>query len=279
MSLGALDISAPTLHTQCHRHSMCSPNPALSTVWKRVENRTGVYFIRFSLPSPTHLWDLSVTCLVSFSGTWSAFQRENNPVFPWEEAYPRNWVFWEASKSSLTLCAEKYTILNLLKWWPCHTSPIFEGKFCSLSSVFWGWDGRTAYGRLPWLFYRSPTVRLEVGIYRRIMEGDICMYSLPLGDRWLQGTGTSPRALAHLALHPLAQSWARPHCPCPALQELWRGALCTKDEGSTLAKCLHSTTAPCIPGRIKPFVHDCVCATAIYLYSLGFFSLSFFFKR
>lgn len=214
MSLDALDISAPTLHTQCHRHPMCSPNPALSLVWKRVENRPGVYFIRFSLPSPRHLWDLSLTCLVSFSGTWSAFQRENNPVFPWEEACPRNRVFWAASRSTLTLCAEKYTILNLLKWWPCHTSPVFEGRFCSLSSGFWDWDQRTAYGRLPWLIYRSPTVRLEVGIYRVIMEGDICMYSLPLGDRWLQGTGTSPRALAHLALHPLARSWARPHCPC-----------------------------------------------------------------
>lgn len=217
MSLGALDISAPTLHTQCRWHPMCNPNPTLSFVWKRVEIRPGV--LRFSLSSSRHSWDLSVTCLVSFNGIWSAFLRESNPIFPWEEVYPRNRTFWESSRSTVTLCAEKYTILHLLKSWPSHTSPTLEGKFCSLSSGFWDWDGGTAYGRLPWLTDRSQTVRLEVGIHGGIMEGDICMYSLPLGDRWLQGAGTSPRALAHLALHPLPGSWARPHCPCPALQE------------------------------------------------------------
>lgn len=274
MSLGASDISAPSLHMQCHWHPMCSPNPALSLVWKRVEVRPGV--LRFSPPSPRHSWDLSVTCLVSFNRTWSAFPRENNPVFSWEEVYPTKRAFWEASRSTLTLCAEEYTVLNLLKWWPSHTSPILEGMFCSLSRSFWDWDGETASGRLPWLIYRSPTVRLEGGIHRGVMKGDICVHSLPLGDRWLQGAGTSPRALAHLAFHPLPGSWARPHCPCPALQEPRRAP---RVRGSTSAKCPHGTTAPCIPGRIKPFVHDCVCATAIYLYLLGFFSLSFFFER
>lgn len=83
MSLGASDISAPTLHMQCQWHPMSSPNPALFLVWKRVEIRPDV--LRFSLLSPRHSWDLSVTCLVSFSGIWSSFLRENNPVFPWEE--------------------------------------------------------------------------------------------------------------------------------------------------------------------------------------------------
>lgn len=138
MSLGAWDISAPTLHVQGRWHPMCSPNPALSLVWKRVEIRPDV--LRFSLPSSRHSGDWSVTCLVSFSGTWSAFLRENNPEFPQEEVSPRNRAFWEASRSTLTLCAEKYTILNVLKWWQSCTSPILEGKFCSLSSGFWDWD-------------------------------------------------------------------------------------------------------------------------------------------
>lgn len=171
--LGALDISAPTLHTQCHCHPMCNPNPTLSFMWKRVEIRPGV--LRFSLSSPRHLRDLSVTCLVSFNGTWSAFLRESNPIFPWEEVYTRNRTFWETSRSTLTLCAEKYAILHLLKRCPSHTSPTLERKFCSLSSGFWDWDGGTVYVRLPWLTYRSQTVRLEVGIHGRIMEGDICI--------------------------------------------------------------------------------------------------------
>lgn len=46
--------------------------------------------------------------------------------------------------------------------------------------------------------------------------------------------------------------------------------------GSTLAKHPHSTTAPCITGRIKPFMHDCICATAIYLQFLAHFVFPFF---
>lgn len=46
--------------------------------------------------------------------------------------------------------------------------------------------------------------------------------------------------------------------------------------GSTSAKRPHSTTAPCTTGRIKPFVHDCICATATYLQFLVRFLFPFF---
>lgn len=113
MSLGALDIMDP-LCTHRATGILCAAQIQLCPWCGRVEIRPSV--LRFSLPSPRHPWDLSVTCLVSFSGTWSAFLRENNPEFPREEVSPRNRAFWEASRSTLTLCAEKYTILNLLKW-------------------------------------------------------------------------------------------------------------------------------------------------------------------
>lgn len=46
--------------------------------------------------------------------------------------------------------------------------------------------------------------------------------------------------------------------------------------GSTSAKCPHSTTAPCLTGRMKPFMHDFICATAIYLQFLARFLFPFF---
>lgn len=197
----------------------------------------------------------------------------------WEEVHPGNTAFWKSSRSTLTLLADRCTTEH--PEYGDHTAPLLPMKGGSAAHLRTGlceWGGRRQ------LMAGCSGSRTEVSV--------CCSQALTSRHLWRRHERRCLYVLTvsygQMVTRSRHQPWS-PHSSCPLsftsqpnedMIPLLRSSHvrvqhAPRVRGSISAKCLHSTTVLCITSRIKPFMHDCICATAVNLQFLAHFLFSF----